>query len=183
MMARLMLAPPWEIYAKELVEMFRYDKQVHVVLDAENYVVHVYVDSEKKAEALGKLLPESILFGNVTLNISVVPPNSNGVPDRADIPEAPALSTLYLTAFNGNSAFAFLKTVKGIFPNDLTYVVFKNKVVQYYNDDLGDVHGKKSTLYQDIAEHVFAKKEGVFFCTDVEEPVLHGVERPLGEWP
>ena len=66
--------------------------------------------------------------------------------------------------------------------NPITYVVFVNEVVQYFNDDLGDVYGQCSTLYQEIAKDVFGETEGVFFCTDVEEPV-YALGKPLGEWP
>lgn len=42
-----------------------------------------------------------------------------------------------------------------------------NKVVQYFNDDLGDAHGVCSTLYQEIAKDVFGEHEGIFFCTNL----------------
>jgi len=48
---------------------------------------------------------------------------------------------------------------------DLTYVLFKNKVVQYFIDNIGDYNGMKSTLYEDIARDIFEDVDGVFFCT------------------
>ena len=53
----------------------------------------------------------------------------------------------------------------------MTYVVFKKEVVQYFNDSLGDIHGVCSTLMQDIAKDIFEDTEGVYFCTDTENPV------------
>ena len=60
------------------------------------------------------------------------------------------------------------------------YVIFANKVVQYFNDSLSDAHGVCSTLYQDIARDVFGDDCGVYFCTDLEEK---STGAPLGEWP
>ena len=66
----------------------------------------------------------------------------------------------------------------------LTYVVFKNCVVQFPADNLNDCHGIISTLYQDIAEELLtgpAIEQGlVCFNTDVERANLG---MPLGEWP
>ncbi len=172
-MARLNLAPPWITYVSELEQMFKYDPEVHVIYDGEKHEAKLYVDSAVKAAAFNELLPAEKEFGNVLLTVNVVPANGvTGPIDRAD---------LYKAAFKGNGAFSFMKTVKGIFSNDLTYVVFKNRVVQYFNDDLSDVYGQCSTLYQDIARDLFGETEGVFFCTDVEEPVK--LSKPLGEWP
>ena len=64
----------------------------------------------------------------------------------------------------------------------VTYVVFKNCVVQFFNDNLNDCHGIVSTLYQDIASEVFgdAGVTNVYYNTDVEVGKLG---KPLGEWP
>ena len=40
--------------------------------------------------------------------------------------------------------------------NSFTYVVFEKEVVQYWNDNLGDINGLRSTLYQDLAKEIFA---------------------------
>jgi hypothetical protein len=64
---------------------------------------------------------------------------------------------------------------------DFTYVIFKNCVVQFFNDNLNDAFGNVSTLYQDIAPAVFENTPiGVHYCTDVERGNLG---KPLGEWP
>ena len=62
--------------------------------------------------------------------------------------------------------------------NVLTYVVFTNKVVQFFNDNLNDIYGNVTTLYQEIASDVFDIESGVFFCTDFKKEV--GNER---QWP
>ena len=65
---------------------------------------------------------------------------------------------------------------------DVTYVVFKNCVVQFFADNLNDCHGIISTLYQDIAEEILTGDgaQGVYFNTDVERGALG---RTLDEWP
>lgn len=62
-----------------------------------------------------------------------------------------------------------MASAEGIFSNPITYIVFKNKVVQFWNDDLSDIYGNRSTLYQDIAKEIFGESSGIFFCTDKEE--------------
>ena len=178
-MAMLRLAPPWITYVSELQQMFKYDGQVHVVYDNDENEVKLYVDSATKAGALQELLPETKDYGNVIRKITVVPANGFGI-------SITPTENLYAAAFRGNGAFSFVKQVQGIFSNSLTYVVFKNKVVQYFNDNLGDIYGQCSTLYQEIAKNIFLPKEGVYYCTDVEEPVFTGeapLGGPLGEWP
>lgn len=180
-MAKIKLAPPWVTFASETAEMFRHDPEVHVVFDDEYHRLTLYVDSGTKADALARLLPDEKKFGNVTLTINVIPANNFiAVPIAA--------VDVFQAAFKGNDAFSFAKCIKGVFANDLTYVVFKNKVVQYFNDDLGDIYGQRSTLYENIARNLFGVVEGVFFCTDLPEGTgtPYGRQKsccPLGEWP
>lgn len=172
-MAAIKQAPPWVTYVSELEQMFKYDPEVHVIYNNDEHEVKLYVDASQKASALTELLPEVKEFGTVALHIIIVPANGTIAANKAN---------LYQSAFKGNGALSFVKTVHGIFSNDLTYVVFRNRVVQYFDDNLGDVYGQRSTLYQEIANNLFEDKEGVFFCTDVEEPVYQ-LGNPLGEWP
>ena len=85
---------------------------------------------------------------------------------------------LYNAAFSGNAAFVNTIPVEGVFTNPILYVVFEKEVVQYFNDDLGDPHGNRSTLYQELAKEVFPEHDGVLYCTDVEED-----GKTSGEWP
>ena len=172
-MARINLASPWVTRVSQIEQLFKYDRQVHVVYDEDANSLKLYVDDVSKAAALTTLLPEEYVFGNFSLHVAVIPANQEVVklPHNTE--------TLFDCAFDNNPIFSFTKTITGIFSNNLTYVVFKNRVVQFFNDDLGDIYGNCSTLYQEIAKDVFGEKEGVFFCTDVEEPVTHfGIEWP-----
>ncbi len=132
-------------------------------------------DGDKTA-ALLKIVPAVVEFGNVTLNINI-----DGVPSNRVFTSAKGL---YEVAFHNNPAFAYCvaPAQEGYYFVDFTYVVFKNCVIQFFNDNLNDAHGLLSTLYQDIAEDVLLNTayHGVYYCTDVERGMLG---KPLGEWP
>ena len=129
-----------------------------------------------KNAALLKLLPSEKTFGNIVWTIEIDGPISN----RAFVSN----KELFEVAFNGNPAFAYAiaPAQEGYYYIDFTQVVFKNCVVQFFNDNLNDCHGLISTLYQDIAAEIFedAGLVGVNYNTDVEVGKLG---MPLGEWP
>ena len=176
-MANMKLSAPWIIFVREVEELFKYDEEVHVVYNDDEKELKLYVDSEDKSSALNELLPTMKTFGNVELYIQVVPANVDFV-----LAKGPKID-LYVQALDGNGAFSFAKEVKGVFANNLTYVVFRNKVVQYFNDDLGDIYGQCSTLYQNIAKDVFGETEGVFFCTDIDRSFESLSSVSNCEWP
>lgn len=178
-MASFRKSAPWNIFHREVSELFRYDEEVHVVYDEAEYHIKLYVDNGRKAAALAALIPAKKIFGNITVLLSVFPTK-----DHCPMELSPPDADVFTEAFYRNGAFSFAKTVSGIFSNNLTYVVFRKCVVQYFNDDLGDVYGQCTTLYQEIAKHVFGETEGVFFCTDCEDTrPCDSVGGPLGEWP
>lgn len=152
------LSPPWSVFYNQIEAMFGKDPDIKIVYDEDNLIIKLYVNNEKKSTALCQLLPNTKVFGNVTLKIEVIPANENGV----------NLKSLFQNAFEGNPVFSYIEAVEGVFTNPINYVVFKKEVVQYFNDDLGDVHGVCSTLYQEIAKDIFGDKDSVFFCTDVD---------------
>ena len=158
------LSPPWDIWYKKVQALFEYDSEVHVIFDQDKPELTLYVDDDEKAEALSSLLPEVKEFGNVKLPVIIVPAN------KATLEECES-SNVYEAAFKGNGAIAAIKEVD-FFGRTLTYIIFRKKIVQYYTDNLSDYFGNCSTLYQDIAKDVFEPDDGVFFCTDIEDPVL-----------
>lgn len=159
-MDKLKLSSPWVTYYRELKALFGDDPDITMTLDEDNCAVKIFINNEKKAEALQILLPSIIKFGNVTLTVDVIPANTK-VMSKVE---------LFRTAFEGNPAFRYCATLEDVLVNPITYFVFKNKVVQYYNDDLGDVNGNKSTLYQEIAKNIFGDIPGIFYCTEeIEE--------------
>lgn len=168
-MARVKLSAPWDEFYNEVNELFKYDDEVRVVFFEEQKKIKLFVDNPAKAEALQKLLPQKKEWGKVVLLIEVIPSNKEKKTELT--------RSIWSVAFTGNTAVSFIYTIDGIFNNPLTYVVFVNEVVQYFNDNLGDINGNRSTLYEDIARDVFGHVDGTFFCTDTVE----GLENPKFE--
>lgn len=176
---KLKLAPPWVTYVNEIKALFEPDPEIGVTYDNDNVELKLYVENEKKAKILDEiLLPKTKTFGNVELKIIVVP--ANPYKQNLDVKSMKPYD-IFTTVFDKNPVFSFAFAVDQIFSNVITYVVFAHKVVQFFNDNLNDVYGNVSTLYQEIAQDVFgeANLRGVAYCTDVENKV----GAPLGEWP
>ena len=172
-MAKLKLSPPWQIFYKEIEAFFKYDPDVKVIYDEDKNEIKLYVEGSKKADALTQLLPTERIFGNIEVKVIIIPANKL----------KNSKSSLYEDALSGNGALSYIKSATGIFTNPITYVVFKNTVVQYWTDDLGDINGLHSTLYQEIAKDIFGETEGIFFCTDKSDDKNLSLGKPLGEWP
>lgn len=172
------LSPPWIETLSKLTAMFEEDPDINIKYDGE-YNVKLYVNNVDKANALYYLLKDEYHYGNILFTVDVIPPN--GEVNFSIIKET---VQLYAAAFKNNPVFSFIHKVEGIFGFNATYVVFKNKVVQYFNDNLNDIYGNTSTLYEDIARDIFEDgtcvNQGVFYCTDVVDNKL---KKPLGEWP
>ena len=151
------LAAPWFQYFRKIEALFGDDPDIDVLFDDDDLVIRLMVKDQDKADALTQLLPMEKDFGNVKVYISVIPANVEATPSKI---------SLLKKAFHGNPAFRYAATAEGLYTNPIHYVVFANKVVQYYNDDLGDVNGLCSTLYQDIAKDVLGETDGVHYCTD-----------------
>ena len=172
---RLKLAPPWITYVNKVQAMFGADPEIRIVYDNDEVELKIYVEDSAKADAMQRLLPYYKTFGNAELGIKIIPANN-----KIDLGTV-TNKELFDIAFARNPVYAFSQEVVGILTNTLTYVVFKNKVVQFFNDNLDDIHGLVSTLYQDIADELFEESDlyGVFYNTDIEEKA----GMPLGEWP
>jgi len=175
---RLKLSPPWITYVNKLQALFDGDPQIAFNIsgtDCGNMTVTLACNNGEKNTALQRLLPTEKQFGNITLHIVIDGPIANIVFLNQ--------KALFDTAFFGNPAYAYSVTPgDDIWFFNMTYVVFKNCVVQFFNDNLNDCHGLISTLYQDIAAELFegADLRSVYYNTDVEVGKLG---KPLGEWP
>ena len=166
------LVSPWmELYHK-IEAFFKRDPTVHVIWDEDAKAIDLYVDNAAKADALALIMPHEVKLGDVIVSIGIIPANDEGE----------SSGDIFADAFDGNDMFAFTKTISGIFSSDLVYVVFKNEVVQYYNDNLGDIYGQRSCLAEDIAREIFTNLDGVYFCTDLPSRFsINDVHRI--EWP
>lgn len=151
------LSAPWTTFYREVEALFGEDPDIKIVFDENDLVIRLLVEDPDKADALTQLLPTEKNFGNVTVSLSVIPANKDVAPSKI---------SLIKRAFHGNPAYHYSASAEGIFSNPIHYVVFANKVVQFFNDDLGDVNGNCSTLYQEIAKDVLGEGEGICYCTD-----------------
>lgn len=75
-MANTHLSPPWIVMYREINELFRYDPEVTVDYCDEDHAITLYIDSQEKAVALAKLIPEEFNFGNVTMKLQIIPSNN-----------------------------------------------------------------------------------------------------------
>ncbi len=161
-MAQLNLSPAWDIYYMQVKTLFADDPEVNVVYDRDNQKLKLYVDSTEKAEALDKLMPAEMTWGNVTMDITVYPSNVSITLNDIKM----TYVEQFEAAFKGNQNFNFVKTINLLYNNPMTFVVFAPKIAQYYTDNMGDWNGFRSELYSDLAKEVFCELPGVYYCTD-----------------
>lgn len=163
-MSNLKLATPWSSYYREIKALFQEDPDVsNIEYDNDNLIIKIYVDDLDKAEALTKVLPNRKTFGNVELKILVIPGNNIEEESRVNIIKK---------AFDKNPVVEDIVSITNPMAPNFSYVVFRPEVIQYYNDDLSDVNGKRSCLFEDIAKEVIGQEDGVYFCTRaVGEPI------------
>ena len=155
---KIKLSPPWYNYFREVKALFGDDPDINVIFDDDNNVIKLYVENHDKADALEQILPKEKAFGAVTVYIEVIPQNKEM--SKVD---------LFRKAFEGNPAYSYSATVDGIMSNPLHYIVFRNRVVQYWSDSLNDINGNTSTLYENIARDIFDNVDNVCFNTDTPE--------------
>lgn len=159
---KLKLSPPWAIFEKQVKCLFGQDKDIRIEYDEDAPSIKLFVNGQKKAEALMRLLPTEKTFGNVVLKISVIPAN--------DYKED--LTDMIEDAFKGNPVFSKAVSVEGVSATPFVYTIFKNEVAQYFNDDISDANGIASTLYQEIAKEILLDTPGVYYCTEPGENIV-----------
>ena len=175
---RVKILPPWITFIHKIQALFDGDPQIACNIDysGAHPAIVLACNNGDKVTALQQILPTEVMFGNIPLHITI-----DGIPsNRAFVSK----KELFEVAFAKNPAFAYAVSPGDDNYNwfDMTYIVFKNCVVQFFNDNLNDCHGVLSTLYEDIAREVLTGDavQGVYFNTDVERGQLG---KPLGEWP
>lgn len=162
------LAPPWEIFYREVKALFENDPEIEIKWNYDTKEIKLLVDDASKADALMVLLPTEKHFGNETVKITVVPANDHE-----------SAISLYQRAFAGNPALSFIEETEG--PFKAAYAVFAKRVVQFPADNIGDIYGNITTLYQNIAEDVLVRNDGEFFCTDKDDPDEWDFENSLDD--
>lgn len=177
-MAKLKLVAPWDEYYNKMRAFFVEDPDVTILYDEEEEKhIKVLVRDPCKAEALTDLLVSVKNFGGIKLTIEVVPANDtpDGIKRRFKIARNEEnYYTEYESALVGNRAFSYTYKVENVMGFNAVFVVFQKKVIQYYNDNLGDLNGMKSTLAENIARDIFVSRRSVFFCTDTRDENENG---------
>lgn len=158
-MAIIKRSAPWITYYREVDALFKKDEEVFVVFDEGNTELRIYVNNQSKASAIQYLMPTEKEFGNVILKIEVTPANGMKMRNVDDV----SILDIVCDAFRENDAVYMVTGVRSMF--DLIYVIFRKEVVQYFDDNLGDINGNCSTLYEVIARDVFRDVD-VKYCTD-----------------
>ena len=174
-MAKINLISPWDEYYSKMVAFFKDDPDVTVLYDDKDdnaRYINVLVDNPEKARALYILLESEKQFGDITLYISVI--TANVIPQEVvrnldGWKDEENYYRLYDFALLGNMNLSTIREVKGVMGFNAIYVVFKKKIIQYYNDNIGDFNGMKSTLAENIARDIFVPHDGVFFNTDIKD--------------
>lgn len=171
---KLGIFSPWVIYAKQLNALFGKDPAIKMDFDNETPKISLYVDGQEKADALSKILPLRKEFGNVTMEIVIIPSNAEKT-----------TANIFEDAFKGNPvlSYVFQPDTPGMY-QDTCFVVFKNFVTQYKSDDLFDVHGITSCLLQDIAKDVLEVDGDVHYNTDIPSNLgLLSFVEEVADWP
>lgn len=157
-MDELKLSPPWIIYYRKIEALFERDPEITIMFDDKKYVLQLRVTNAIKGYAIRKLLPKEVEFGNVVLNVIV------------DWEYSESEADLYKAAFLDNPVLSYVMHMENPAIGPVDYVVFEKEVAQYPNDDVVDINGICSTLYQDIARDIFIGNKRVKFCTDLGTP-------------
>lgn len=154
-MEKVNMSAPWLTYFREIEALFKQDPEITIKFSGDPPRMVIYVENAIKADAISKLLPSEKNFGKVVATIKVIPAN-----------EKETKAVLIQRALDGNPIFNRMVSAEGIFNNPIHFCVFKKEVAQFWDDNLGDINGNISVLYEDIAEDIFEDTEGVLFCTD-----------------
>lgn len=154
---KMKLSPPWITYYHKVQALFEKDDSVTVDFDEDNCCLNIIVERDiEKGEAIQKLFPSKKVFGNNVMKINVIT-----IQEPKQIPTA----QIFTNAFKNNPVVENIISASDILRDDQTYIMFQNKVVQFFDDNISDYNGVCSTLYQDIAEDVFRDFADVHYCT------------------
>lgn len=169
-MSNLKIQSPWQSFQGKVHALFEQDPSVKVgnlIEDTKQgqYILPIEVREHKKYEALSRLIPACVYFGNIKVGIQLYDTEngSNSVDEIAD---------LFRTAFESNPIFRDVQTAQDPTGTTHNFVRFEPVVLQFFNDNLGDFNGNWSGLAMDIArDELFSElaESGVHFCTAPKE--------------
>jgi hypothetical protein len=156
------VSAPWWTYYRKLEALFEKDQEIHTTFQEDEKRIIFRVENLDKAEALAELLPGTVTFGNVTVTIDIL--SDSETDTRAE---------LIKKALKGNPVLSYDQAVEGVMTNPLHYFVMRNEVAQFWNDNLHDINGRESYLYEDLAREIIGEDDGVIFCTNMPDNPDH----------
>lgn len=137
------LSSPWAIWVRKLRALFERDDEVSVQYDEEEMRVQVRVSNAIKADALAQIIPTERHFGNVALDVAVVPCNEDATPEQ-----------VWRWAFDGNPALAGTEVDALPDGSPITFALFAPECAQYFADDLTNPLGLQTRTYEQLAHDV-----------------------------
>lgn len=184
-MNNLKIQSPWQSFQGKVKAMFEHDPFVEVsdLIDGAQggcYILPIVVKKHAKYEALVRLIPRTVTFGNIVVETQLYD-TENGISSVEEI------SKLFAAAFEGNPIFRDVKQARDLTGTVHSFVRFEPVVLQFFNDNLADFNGNWSGLAADIAMgELFTEyaEMGIHFCTaPMAEETGTDTGKPLGEWP
>ena len=157
-MEKIKIVSPWINFYHEVTALFRADPDVDVKFnDEDDYEIKLFVKDPMKAEALEYILPKERIFGNVTVKVTVIPANK----PISSIEEA------LRYGFKDNLIFNYSRTESTPI-GEFNYAVFRPEIVQYFNDDISDIDGKRTATAEQIAKEVLTLGDNWHICSSMD---------------
>lgn len=177
----LSVSAPWYTYYRMVTEMFKLDPNVYVTFkpakDDNEYnklIIRVCGDNEK-AEAIASIFPIKVVFGSVYVDVIVLPSNGVGMVGsrvKSNIDKF-GQTNAFIVAFKGNDIVDQVLVKNDTAGLSHTYVAFKPRIAQFYNDERWDLYGYKSILFADAAKEIFRDDMPyVHYCTAVVDSII-----------
>lgn len=175
---------PWFTFLRKMESLFGRDPEIKINMSenvktigtdpfAGEHLIELKVKTDKKANALSRILPPKVTFGDVVVRISVISEES--------APESDIYTT-FCDAFKGNPVVSKITSRKtDTLVPDSVFVEFRNEVVQFFDDRLDDPRGNFTTLNQNIAKDILGANNGVSFCTAPVENVVNKTEKTISK--
>ncbi|SHI81430.1 hypothetical protein SAMN02745163_00778 [Clostridium cavendishii DSM 21758] len=155
-MAEVKLSPPWYTFANEIKYTYGlspYIKVSNLAQVDDEYLLNIFVSSDKIAHALRAILPLIKTFGNIKV-IILIYDEKNNIVQPEDISYTPEiLATTFCTALYKNPLFkgAVLISDDATPPIGNVVLVIAKEIVQFYNDDISDL----CRNFNEVAAKVF----------------------------
>ena len=162
-MQKLDLSAPWYIYRSKLAALFELDDSVSVgAIENDNEKgpsVTLKVESHAKADALRKVLPLNVNFGNVDLGI-IIQDTAADDANEADILRA---------AFAGNRLVRRVEETTDFTQTKHVFLVMEPSVTQFFADNLADYRRNVSQLAEETARDVLSLENAAICTADLTE--------------